>query len=87
MRPREIPGFASCKRPAVGFFPARLITEHLALRSVQKLGQLRDIGDRCIGRSHGVDCSVKIWRPAHQCVCWDAAQFDRDVEALKAKNI
>lgn len=25
--------------------------------------------------------------PTHQCVCWDAAQFDHDVEALKAKDI
>jgi hypothetical protein len=37
-----------------------LIAEHLALLPVQRLGQLRDIGDRGIGRSHGVDDTALI---------------------------
>jgi hypothetical protein len=40
---------------SVVFFPVRLVAEHFALRSVQKLRQLSDIGDRSIGSSNGMD--------------------------------
>jgi len=45
---------------SVGFFPVGLIAEHLSLLPVQQLRQLSDIGDRGIGRSHGMDDAVLI---------------------------
>ena len=46
---------ARLKELAVVFFPVGLIAEDLALRSMQKLRQLRDIGDCGSGCSYGVD--------------------------------
>src|SRR5215469_2630166 len=40
---------------SVIFFPVRLVAEHLAFLSVQKLRHLRDIGDCSIDRSYAVD--------------------------------
>ena len=42
------------------FLPVRLIAEHLALRSVQQLRQLSDIGGGGIGRSYGVDDTALV---------------------------
>src|ERR1700722_940088 len=51
---------ARLKELAVVFFPVGLIAEDLALLSVQKLRQLRDIGDRGRGRSYGVDQAAGV---------------------------
>ena len=51
------------KELTVVFFPVRLIAEHLALSSVQKLQHLGDIGDRGISRSYAVDDPALIGRP------------------------
>src|ERR1700746_3799844 len=52
--------YPAFKELAVVFFPVRLVAEHLALCSVEQLGQLRAIGDRGMGRAYGVDNTALI---------------------------
>jgi hypothetical protein len=48
------------KRPAVGFFPVRLIAKNLSLLPVQQRRQLADVGRTRVSAGHGVDDAALI---------------------------